>query len=76
MVHNKLLTAENLLKRGIQGPSRCTLCKEAVESSHHLFFECNFAAQVWELAYQNLYPKYNKPSNWKDLFTNWKNQYI
>jgi hypothetical protein len=28
MVHNKLLTAKNMAKRGVQGPSRCTLCKD------------------------------------------------
>jgi hypothetical protein len=26
LVHGKILTRENILKRGIQGPTRCALC--------------------------------------------------
>ena len=32
LMHNKLLTAENLKKRGIAGPSRCALCNSESET--------------------------------------------
>eukprot|EP00253_Pinus_taeda_P017777 PITA_17777 len=40
LLKRKILTTENLRKRGILGPSICCLCREAEESSNHLFLEC------------------------------------
>jgi hypothetical protein len=49
MVHKKILTAENLQKRGIVGPSRCALCMDFEEPIQHLFFECPLSIQIWDL---------------------------
>ena len=46
LMHNKLLTAENLKKRGITGPSRCALCNSESESTLHIFLQCNVTLQV------------------------------
>ena len=32
LVHRKILTAENLRKKGIEGPSQCIMCKKAEET--------------------------------------------
>ena len=37
LMHNKLLTTENLMKRGIVGPSRCALYNSESETSIHIF---------------------------------------
>ncbi len=44
---NRLLTADNLAKRGWIGPSVCCLCGRASENLEHLFFQCSFASHVW-----------------------------
>eukprot|EP00253_Pinus_taeda_P008374 PITA_08374 len=49
LLHGKILTAENLRKKGIHGPSICCMCREAEESSSHLFIECPFARTCWNL---------------------------
>eukprot|EP00253_Pinus_taeda_P009123 PITA_09123 len=49
LLHGKILTAENLRKKGIQGPSICSMCREAEESCSHLFIECPFARTCWNL---------------------------
>ena len=49
LLHGRILTAENLRKKGIQGPSICCMCKEAEESIPHLFIECPFARACWNL---------------------------
>ena len=54
LAHRKILTAENLKKRGIQGPSRCVLCKEAEETINHFFLHCKFYIEVWSLVFQEL----------------------
>ena len=46
-MNNKLLTWENLRKRGLQGPGICILCKKDDELTSHLFGTCTYAGQVW-----------------------------
>ena len=43
---NKIMTCDNLRKRGIAKPLECVLCKE-IESVHHLFFDCLVARLIW-----------------------------
>lgn len=44
--HNKLMTKDNLAKRGIQKTPECVFCNEQ-ESIFHLFFGCVVAQHVW-----------------------------
>ena len=46
LMHNKLLTVDNLSKRGIEGPSRCALCNSDLESALHLFLQCSVSVQA------------------------------
>eukprot|EP00253_Pinus_taeda_P008935 PITA_08935 len=47
LLKGKVLTAENLSKRGINGPSRCPNCCTAEETMFHLFIDCPFARRCW-----------------------------
>lgn len=42
-VQNKVLTIDNLRKRGFIMPNRCCLCQEAKEDTNHLFLHCPFS---------------------------------
>ncbi|GKC53088.1 reverse transcriptase domain, reverse transcriptase zinc-binding domain protein [Tanacetum coccineum] len=45
---DRLPTRSNLDARGIDLDSlRCPVCNDAIESTHHLFFECPVAANTW-----------------------------
>lgn len=44
--HNKLMTKDNLLKRGMEKPKECMFCTED-ETICHLFFECVVAKMIW-----------------------------
>jgi ribonuclease HI len=46
-MHGKMPTDENLMARGCAIPSMCNLCNNQVESSFHLFFECQYAIKLW-----------------------------
>jgi hypothetical protein len=48
LFENKILTWDNLSKRGFCGPSRCVLCGEEEESINHLMVYCSFSKDVWE----------------------------
>ncbi|GAU31405.1 hypothetical protein TSUD_370540 [Trifolium subterraneum] len=47
LMHNKVPTDENLMVRGCNMPSMCSICKCHVESTFHIFFECSFATRTW-----------------------------
>ncbi len=42
ILHRKVLTADNLAKRGWQGVESCVLCQEDSETLDHLFIGCAF----------------------------------
>eukprot|EP00253_Pinus_taeda_P003315 PITA_03315 len=72
LLKGKVLTAENLRKRGINGPSRCPNCCLAEETIHHLFLDCPFAKRCWNnlssLGNINWHPHQNIPETiyeWK-----------
>jgi len=48
LLKGKILTAENLQKRGINGPSYCPNCCGAEETMHHLFVDCPYAVDCWK----------------------------
>jgi len=46
-MRHRLHTRDRLLSWGLNVPSACLLCSLEDESRQHLFFECSFAAEVW-----------------------------
>ncbi|MCH86122.1 ribonuclease H protein, partial [Trifolium medium] len=47
LMHNKVPTDDNLMLRGCELPSMCSICSKTVESSFHIFFECAYAVKLW-----------------------------
>ncbi|XP_058759807.1 uncharacterized protein LOC131633112 [Vicia villosa] len=47
LLYCKVSTDEQWHRRNFSFPSRCCLCKEAQETTHHLFFNCKFASFLW-----------------------------
>ena len=48
LIRGRILTWENLVKRGMTGPSHCVLCLDSSETTSHLLDECPFAATLWD----------------------------
>lgn len=44
---NRLATRDRMRGWGINVPSECLLCSAADECMQHLFFDCNFSAEIW-----------------------------
>ena len=53
LAYNKILTGENLLKRGFMGPFRCSLYRQDLENTDHLFLNFTFTKQVCTLSTQS-----------------------
>jgi hypothetical protein len=47
LMHNTMPTDENLSLRGCSLPSMCSFCCKTEETSFHIFFECEFAVNIW-----------------------------
>lgn len=47
VLHNRILTWENLYKRGFQRPGICPMCGNASEETLHLYLSCHFAREIW-----------------------------
>ena len=75
LIHNKILTGDNLVKRNFAGPHWCALCRSNAETSQHLFIDCQFAKEAWDLTLQDL--KINSPAQIyvPDLFADWRHRY-
>jgi hypothetical protein len=54
MLEQKILTWENLVKRGIVGPSRCVLCGNNEENVRHIFVDCSFTKDIWYIIQKDL----------------------
>jgi len=49
LLHNKILTADNLQKRGWPCNHNCSLCSLSLETVAHLCKDCPFAVEVWSM---------------------------
>jgi hypothetical protein len=49
LLHNKILTSNNLQKRGWPSNPYCSLCNLSPETVTHLCKDCPFAEEVWSM---------------------------
>jgi zinc-binding in reverse transcriptase len=54
ILNNKLLTTDNLIKRGWIIPNICHMCKQDQGTSRHLFTTCSTATQLRQYIVQTL----------------------
>jgi hypothetical protein len=75
LAHGKILTGENLMKRGFHGPFICPLCQNSQDTIQHLFWDCPFSTTVWNVAYGDLTHQIRWPSYLKPCLGNWEKYY-
>jgi hypothetical protein len=49
VMHDKVLTADNMLKRNWECNYNCSLCLYLHETTQHLLTQCNFIEAAWNL---------------------------
>lgn len=45
----KVLSIDNLCRRGMSFPNQCFHCKESTEDVEHLLLHCSFVQEIWAL---------------------------
>jgi hypothetical protein len=73
--HNRILTWENLRKRGFIGPSRCHLCQAKEETTNHLLDECNYTTKIWDWVASIFLQSNRTCSNINVTINNWNESY-
>jgi hypothetical protein len=69
---NRILTWDNLLKKGFIGPSRCTLCQQREETMEHLFNNCHYSQQIWDWGAQAMKCSNRNRGSIRDTIANWE----
>jgi hypothetical protein len=67
----KILTMDNLRKRGICIVDWCCLCKKSGESPDHLLLHCSYAQALWSFAFSLFGISWVMPAKITDLLTSW-----
>lgn len=70
-IQNKILTIENLHKRGFVIPNRCYLCESQLETSNHFFLCCSFAQRNVLCSSKIVGVKWVAPESFQDLCLGW-----
>lgn len=67
-VLNRLSTMDRVSSWNPSGDLTCVLCKNAVETRDHLFFECSYSSQIWRhLSFGILRGSYSR--SWSNIVT-------
>jgi hypothetical protein len=69
---NRILTWDNLRKRGFTGPSRCTLCQQNEETMEHLLNNCHYSQQIWDWGAQAMRRSQRHRDSIRDTIVNWE----
>jgi len=73
LIQDKVLTADNLARRGWPHQASCALCNGPIETGQHLYLLCPFAQAVWSqvLSWENWsLPQQTNPANF-DCISGW-----
>jgi hypothetical protein len=71
-MHRRVLTRDNLAKRGIIGSHKCTFCCSAQETLDHLFIDYPFTQEVWTQAMHGLNAQTPSQLTVVNFFASWK----
>ena len=67
----KILTADNLRRRGIPVVSWCCMCKADGETVDHLLLHCPYAKELWDMVFGLFGIQWVMPKRAIDLFHCW-----
>ena len=69
----KILTCDNLMRRGFNLASWCCMCQNAGETGPHLLIHCGMASDLWHLVLRSFGVLWVFPNNIADLLFGWFN---
>lgn len=74
LLRGRILTWENLRRRGMTGPSMCVLCHKVEETSNHLFKGYEWSQAVWESGRQTFDKPGPKGQSIQNIIEHWRDK--
>ena len=71
----RILTCDNLMKRGYVMAGWCCMCKRSGESVDHLLLHCDVVREVWNFFLQSFGVSWVFPETVSDLLFGWHNRW-
>jgi len=75
VLHNRILTLENLMTRGFIRPSRYHLYLDKEETTIHLLDKCSYTIEIWDWAVGIFCQSNRTRGNINATINNWKESY-
>jgi hypothetical protein len=69
--HQKILTWDQLCKRGFQGPGLCSMCKENSETMEHLLNSFSFSNTLWDQGAISFQKSYHNKDSIRSTISSW-----
>ena len=67
----KILTQDQLRRRGWKMPNRCYMCKAEEETGDHLLLHCSKVSTLWQLAFALFHIQWVMHSSMRGVFLSW-----
>ena len=74
LLKGRILTWDNLKRRGLTGPSRCVMCNEVEETMDHLLNQCNWAKRMWREGLESFQQTRQEPGSIQDIIISWESK--
>lgn len=69
IIQNRVWTSDRLAKRNWDHSPTCPLCRQIMETAHHLLAECRYTKQMWNLVATWTRQPQVRPMEWKPTDT-------
>ncbi|KAH9305379.1 hypothetical protein KI387_009783 [Taxus chinensis] len=70
-IRGRILTNDNLMRRGLIIPNRCHICKKDFEDISHLFIHCEYATRLWSFSLSKFEALWVMSKDLNQLWTQW-----
>jgi len=72
LYHGKILTWDNMLKKGFQGPTICHLCKNSEETFNHLLSSFPYSSLIWDQGALLFHTSYRNKEKVAETISKWR----
>jgi len=73
--HKKILTWDNIRKRGVLGPSKCQLCEEQEKTMEHILNDCAYTNLLWNSFYNIFLQSDRDKESITNTLNNWRRSF-